>query len=691
MRLRVGAVVCLFLAFLGAGCRKSLDPTVDNQAPETWITAAPQDTITGRDAFGQPLPPVIGRIPVRFHLYWAGADRDGAVSGFYWAVVETLATPPGDGFPLPSLPGPKPKDYHFTTRTDSTFVFSTSEDVPERQHAFYVYAVDNKGRPDPTPARFIFRAYDRFPPLAIIDEFKAIGRVYRLLPGGGVAPEIGTYFVRDSFEVSRPFPRDTVPSGAELFAKWHGEPTLQGNDVVGYRYKLDEPGFNVVDATVKSAIYNTGVGADVISPGVKVFTLRAVGQSGWRGQTTRYFQLNFAPDDWFAGPDLNSLTPADGWTTAVDGSKYKTVNDWTGFTGVAGTLLSADSANVLPAYRSPRKTFFEIYEDKLWAHQEGDTVHLNSWVILPEGGFDKDSPYKVKVGIDPNTPAGAVTRPDTANGSPIGFRGLALTIKSPEGQEIRPTESTTFPVFDLASVFKLPVISFYAGMTVSGKAYAYVAAEDGDGTIDRTVTREGGPVAIVEDPNGGGPDSHRREARPKVLTFYVNKAPYLLNGDGSFLPKYPNGGTPYTYTSRFITFNILAADDDPIDDLKGPPTRVGGPQEPPSPVLTRTVELIGKDASGRDTSVVVASNVEFAAITAGAYGVPDVIHGPDATLRVTLRDYRLTNGIAPSFGGRDVVTNIPIRIPVGPVPADSPAGASQATQRPGSPAVGRRQ
>ena len=65
------------------------------------------------------------------HGYMAGSyarDKDGAVAGFYWAVVETLPRPvPGQG--LPTLPGPKPQDYHFTTKTDSTFVFDVAEDM----------------------------------------------------------------------------------------------------------------------------------------------------------------------------------------------------------------------------------------------------------------------------------------------------------------------------------------------------------------------------------------------------------------------------------------------------------------------------------------------------------------------------------------------------------------------------------
>src|SRR5262245_24369975 len=86
-----------FAVLLAIGCRKPLTPVIDrNLPPETWITAAPQDTITIRDpqGGGAPLPGDIRSISFRFHLYWAGADQDGQVAGFYYAVVETLPIPP---------------------------------------------------------------------------------------------------------------------------------------------------------------------------------------------------------------------------------------------------------------------------------------------------------------------------------------------------------------------------------------------------------------------------------------------------------------------------------------------------------------------------------------------------------------------------------------------------------------------
>jgi len=237
MRWRVGAVLCLFAAYLGIGCREPISPNIDrNQAPETWITAAPFDTITIRDEFGRPVEnPEIGRISVRFHVYWAGSDRDGAVTGFYWAVVETLPKAPEGTIFLPNLPGPKPQDYHYTSQTDSFFIFKVAEDTPDRQHAFFIYAVDNQGKPDPTPARFIFKAEDKFPPIPIFDECKCVGTTYSLTAGGGVIGQPDSVFVTD-IDLRTTVPRDTCPSGSAIFFKWHAVPRGAQIKVIGYRF-----------------------------------------------------------------------------------------------------------------------------------------------------------------------------------------------------------------------------------------------------------------------------------------------------------------------------------------------------------------------------------------------------------------------------------------------------------------------
>ena len=705
MRLRVGAVLCLFLAFLGAGCRKTLAPVTANEAPETWIVAAPQDTITVRDEGGVPVRPQIGKIPVRFHMYWAGADRDGAVNGYFFAVVETLPVPPEGTISVPNLPGPKARDYRFTNKTDSIFVFTASEEVSERQHAFFVYAVDDKGRPDPTPARFIFSAYDRFPPKAIIDELRAEGIEYELLPGGGVRAIQKTYYVTDFFEISNDhaFPRDTVSANARLFMRWHGEPTIPSTIITGYRYKLDEPNFNTVDSSVHTAQYNTGVGLDRVSPGPKIFTLRAIGQSGWRGEATRWFQMNFAPDTWFSGADPND--PLAGWITHLDGNgkRYWYLNfeftGWAAFQGIPGTQLSSDSVYTLPALRPERKTFYEMYNDRLWLHTENDTVHMNSWVMFPTGGFDRDSPYSVKVNTELlkdslliGTP---VLTPGIANGSPIGFR-IRVPVKNSADLVNQPSETTTYPVYDAASVFHQPVISGYVGLNTAGRAYAEIRAEDGNGTVDRRIDqRPGGSAGIVDRVEHGGANSQDVALRSKIMTFYVNKVPRLSTRDLSFRPRVNEQIT------RSPIFNMPATDVDQFDPTAAL-NKVGGT---PSygPILRRKIAILGKDpATNRDTCYIVP--IEFNSATNIAFSIPqDRIAPGNIVVRIRLCDCadcdtRPGTATCPFVGregtpsyGSCVDTDIPCRL-TGPEPSGVVGAAGQATQRPGSPnESGRRQ
>ncbi len=663
MRLRVGAVLCLFLGFIGAGCRKTLAPTtLDNQPPETWIVAAPQDTITTLDENRQPVRPQIGKIPVRFHLYWAGADRDGSVGGFYFAVVETLPVPQEGALSVPALPGPKPRDYRYTTKTDSIFIFTASEEVSERQHAFFIYAVDNKGRPDATPARFVFSAYDRFPPKAIIDSLLAEGTEYRLLAIGGVEPYHKTYHVTDFFEISNDHavPRDTVSADACLNMFWRGEPTIPSTIVTGYRYKLDEPDFNTVDSSVHHVAYNCGPGTTPVNPGPKIFRLRAIGQSGWRGEATRWFQMNFAPDTWFAGPRLDDVLA--GWQTYTDGNGKQywfldfSATGWTAFQGVPGTMLSADSVQVLPALRPERKTFFEVYNDRLWMHAENDTVHLNSWVIVPTGGFDRDSPYSVRVNkalLPPALLGTPVLTQDGPNGSPIGFR-IRVPVKDASGSISQPSETTTYPEFDPASVKNQPLINGVQGMTAAGRAFVEIFAEDGNTTVDRRVDqRPRGSVGIVERVEAGTVDPQDLALRSKILTFYVNKVPRLRR-DGTFRP------TVNQQLARSPVFQLPADDVDQLDPNAGF-NKVGGTPGY-GPILRRKIAILGKlTGTTRDTCFVVPEEFFFAN-NINIPRIPDWIATGNVTVRIRLCDcaacdVALATPTCPFVGDRGATPN----------------------------------
>ena len=716
MRVRVGLLLCLLFGLAGAvGCRKSTNTGNLNAAPETWITSAPQDTITliGRGGAIDPASnPALTAIPVRFHLYWAGADRDGEVVGYYFAVVETTAVATGiEG--IPSLPGPKARDYRFTTKTDSIFIFTTSADAPAREHAFYVYAVDNKGGVDPTPAKFTYRSIDLFPPRPVFTAAFATGRTVSITqtgPGTGfTTATIATYPLDDTVSTPGTTPPDTVPSASRLTFRWRAQPVVPNTSVVGYRYKIDEPDFVVTDTTVHEREYNTGVPGvpfDLVSPGPKLFKLQAIGQSGWRGEATRRFVLNFSPDTWYSGPDPTD--PAQGWQSLGGLYAFRRVSPWpsqgvsNGFS-IPNTLMGPDSINILPAYRARRRTFFEIYRDTIWARSEGDTVHLNSWVVFSGGGFDSDSPYRVGVRDgDPNLPpqlGPVLTKSDSVLGSPTGFRTritqLTSEIRTGERTGVSPAESFVFPLFDVnGSQLNAPYINAYTAMITSGRAFGLLRAADGDGALDGRIADA---RALVTDVEGGTATPDEVLNRPLVLTFYVNQAPYLrtdIIGTNGFRPQ---PGTVYTdsLVTGATSFLLFADDPDPYN-RDDPQRKVGGPLfygGGAGKLLRRSVYLVGRDWSGAPltTQVRVAGDSLFYSDEV-TFTIPLALANGPTIARIRLCDCDLCE--ERPGNGMCVARDIPITLNLPGRPTPSPSGLAPAprgpapttTQRPGSSA-----
>ncbi len=643
MRLRAGLVVCLYAVLIVVGCRDPLVPKVDtNQPPETWITAAPQDTITTKDPVGGAIPPVVGTIPVIFHLYWAGSDQDGEVIGYYYAVVETTTSVPVGGTLPPRLPGPKPRDYHFTTKTDSTFIFNVAEFNPDRQHAFYIYAVDNKGRPDPTPARFIFNALDRYPPIPVFDEAAATGHVFRQSPSGALFVKDTVYAVSDTLD-PHTVTQDYVPVGSGLTFRWHAELASPQLVPVTFKYKLDETDYVSVDSSVRRVDYPAGA----TGPGLKIFSLKVLDQAGGARQTTRRFGMNLAPDTWWSGPDPNSpiWSSRPKYAGTTEQLKYRQVSSYAGLS-LTGSLLSCDSVSTLPATRPFHRTFAEIWKDTVYVRTEGDTVHLNSWLIFGNGGFDQDSPYAVKVSpIDPNLPdtticgSGAVIRPGPANGSPVGFRAFVGTFLDPFGPFSAPSVTGLYPLFDPTNFRRQPTINSYQKALMSGRAFAVVRAEDGTGQdlggLDRSVpSNVNSWVARVD---ASGTPEERLDRLKKVMTFWVNYNPFLLTSSPTFSPKLKPGGIPDTLATRQVNINLLADDIDPLDpNAQQPP--IGGPT--PTKVLRFTVSFKGKNAANRDTTISPQDLFRLPTVNVPSYPIPTDIVSQRVDMVVELCDCR---------------------------------------------------
>lgn len=695
--MRIRAVIVLFLSFVGLslGCRNALSPNVDrNHPPETWLTGAPMDSITTRGSGGGRDPAQIHTIPIRFHMYWAGSDQDGAVVGYYWAVVETLPQPIEGTNILPPLPGPRANQYHFTTKTDSVFVFNVSEFAPDRQHAFFIYAVDDKGKADPTPARFIFNALDRFPPLPIFDVASATGKVWRVKTHGVPTSTDSTTFIRDSLDLNDlgRAPRDTVLSNARIDFHWHGEPTAPGQVAVRYKYKLDESFFNDVDSSVHAVSYNTGINGDVVHAGTKLFYFRAIDAAGGARQINRRFQVGYDPDTWFAGPDSNSV----GFATDPDDNeqhRFITVNDWGTQTNctpcqqppLTQTLLSCDSLTLWPSERKQNKTFWEIYRNRLYLHVEGDTVNMNSWIIVSNGGSDIDSPYSVDV--QPNDPvnvagcAGSgepprVVQPSTAVGSPIGFRFQTTNALDPDQTTLStPSQSALYPTFDAASTFRAPFINAYMSFNLSGKVYLIVHAIDGDLSIDDRLLEAPTAKRLADRVDAGMGTPNEVALRSRILTFYVNKSPYFNFASGGFFPKPPefNGGVTASSPDRVLHLSLLAGDPDPYDRTSTPTP--GGPSV--ATTFRTQVTVHGTYTQGgvtRDTTYAAPAvfNTTNQTIDMTAAGPASYITGTHLTLDIQLCD--CINCESQPGSGRCIRALIPIDVPPLSAAAASPLG-----------------
>lgn len=183
--LSVASVALLFYAvavgLLAPGCREETVLPIDrNLAPETVLTSAPGDSQT---TF------------YRVRLFWHGTDADGEISGFEWAVTE-------------SLPDIQAIEYRFTERTDSTFNFQVESNREVLGHRFYVRAIDNEGKRDPSPAYTFFAARNNCVPLAKFTTAVGIG------PLGERRPITSTDLRT---------PTDTIPAGWSVRFGWTGE------------------------------------------------------------------------------------------------------------------------------------------------------------------------------------------------------------------------------------------------------------------------------------------------------------------------------------------------------------------------------------------------------------------------------------------------------------------------------------
>jgi hypothetical protein len=497
-------------------------------------------------------------------------------------------------------------------------------------------------------------------PLPIIDACRCSATVFVRAADGGLTQQPQSTFVTDVDESG--VPRDTCPSFSRLDVGWHADP----HAATGYRYRLDEPDFITVGPGVRSASYDSVPHP----PGTNVFTLGVRGPAGTYTDSTRRFQLNYAPDTWWSGPDPNSTS----LLTKPNGEKYALLVDGRLQSGILGSLLSADSTQVFPAHRPERRTFFEIWKDTVYVRQEGDTVHMNSWTLFHGGGFDRDSRYAVHVPdaarLLPGFPGGPVLEPGPANGSPIGLRS-ATSFLLANGNVARFPTSSLYPDYNF-NVVPQHHIGWYQGVQYASRAFAVNAAQDGDGTRDMRVP-DG--VALVQRIENGTATPEEQALRSKVLTFYVDRAPYFLTGNPLFLP------TPMqTFAGTHWALNLIADDEDPYSPFM---RQVGGPS--PNLTLRRMIKVHGKDLQGNDLAYVdpnVYLNQQNITVT-----VPANLRAGPCVIEVELCDCPTCENVPGS--GRCIISQFPVIYRPPGRPGIIAAAATPAGELPAPPVATR--
>jgi hypothetical protein len=245
------------------GCRKQEKVFVDsNLAPDTRLTRAPGP---------------YSQANYRIHLYWDGTDPDGYVVAYHYAWDDTV--PP---FGAPGSP------WHLTSETDSLFKALIDTVGETKRHTFYVRAVDNEGKLDPSAAKIRFDAYTARP---------EIDYLYRV--DGPMDPDMGT---------PDPAKNDTVLMRTPVTFKWEGhDPDGMGAPIT-YSYRLDSNPDSPFGAETTKTIPSMG-------PGTHIFYVKAKDETGAQNFPEDYkFVMNFAPDSQITSPNWH----ASGDTVVAD-------------------------------------------------------------------------------------------------------------------------------------------------------------------------------------------------------------------------------------------------------------------------------------------------------------------------------------------------------------------------------------
>jgi len=250
------------------GCREQTTVPIDrNRAPETFVTSAPGDSQTSF---------------YRVAMHWSGTDHDGVVVAFEVAVTE-------------SLPDEEEIQWRRTRRSDSLMTFRVEETREVLGHRFYVRAIDNESKRDPTPAWIFFGARNNVPPQI---------HFYRALAFG---PDGETDTLTST---NAEFPTDTIPTGWGVTFAWNGTDAdvaldpdgnvVQVGSVASYSHRLLPVESEFLGGTLAdtASSYPASFFFALPKGNVYAFNVKAIDDGGLSGSgaVTRSFVWNRDPE-----------------------------------------------------------------------------------------------------------------------------------------------------------------------------------------------------------------------------------------------------------------------------------------------------------------------------------------------------------------------------------------------------------
>jgi|GEM_PF-2797238 len=200
-----------------------------NLPPETLLTQAPPESTQAN---------------FRVHMYWYGRDADGVVTSFRYAFDDTI----------------EPGSWKRTSRTDTIFALS-ADDPLLRYHEFYIAAIDNEGKADPTPEARRFFARDDYMPWVRMREWVSGAPLCTTVVVGGEPACLPPPSDRDTLLMT-----DSTP----ILFSWEGGD--QDGEVVAYAFKLDNESYRWVDPDTTFWIYPS---ASQLTSGPHTFYIKA--------------------------------------------------------------------------------------------------------------------------------------------------------------------------------------------------------------------------------------------------------------------------------------------------------------------------------------------------------------------------------------------------------------------------------